>query len=144
MCGVVHKKGNVSRLYMKRKQGVRRLISTDCVNVKKSNLGNYMINFEERLLNVAKDILQVKNDEESRKEYQERVMLERFKSLQKKPMHGKWFRENKGAFSKAFAWVASGFFAKKTGGIRIRCARASDPNKLVKITIKWGRGWQQV
>ena len=43
MNGIFHKKGNIDRLYMKRYQGGRGLISVeDCVRVEEFNLRNHL------------------------------------------------------------------------------------------------------
>ena len=43
MNGIFHKKGNVDRLYLKRKGGGRGLISVkDCVRMEERNLRNYL------------------------------------------------------------------------------------------------------
>ena len=117
MNNVFHRKGNVSRLYMKRKEGGRGLISTeDCVNIEQLNLEKYMLESEERLVLAAKDVLQVDADIENGKEYKERVTIERVESLHEKPMHGKWFKDNEGASPKSFRWIASGYVDKRTEG----------------------------
>ena len=44
MNGIFHKKGNVDRLYLKRNEGGRGLMSVvDCVRAEEKNLGNYLI-----------------------------------------------------------------------------------------------------
>ena len=139
MHGIFHKKGNVSRLYMKRKLGGRGLISSgDCVNVEKLNLTKYLIRSDERLLQMAKITLQVADDGESGNEYQDRVRLERVESLHEKSMHGKWFRDNEGCSSEAFSWVASGFVDKRTEGFVFAAQEQAIPTNWLSSRISGG------
>ena len=117
MFNMFHKKGNVSRLYLKRNQGGRGLISVeDCVNIENLNLERYMVKSEERLISAAQVVLEIDNDGESGSEYKDRVKLERIKGLQAKEMHGKWFRENENAHPSSFRWVSSGYVDSRTEG----------------------------
>jgi len=59
MNGIFHKKENVDRLYLKRNEGGRGLMSVeDCVRVEENNLESYMMNSLESLIVAAtNDIL---------------------------------------------------------------------------------------
>ena len=117
MFNIFHKKGSVLRLYLKRSQGGRGLISVeDCVNIEALNLDRYMVKSEEKLLSAAQIVLEANEEGESGVEYKDRVKLERIKDLQGKEMHGKWFRENEAAHPNSFRWVSSGYVDSRTEG----------------------------
>lgn len=117
MFNTFHKKGSVCRLYLKRNQGGRGLISVEeCAHIETINLGKYMVKSEEKLISAAQIVLEVEEDGESGIEYKDRVKLERLKELQEKEMHGKWFRENEGAHPNSFRWVTSGYVDSRTEG----------------------------
>ena len=51
MCGALHPKSDVDRLYIKRKEGGRSLMSKEhCVREEEINLGFYVANSEENLI----------------------------------------------------------------------------------------------
>ena len=146
MNGVFHKKGNVNRLYLKRNDGGRGLISVeDCVKIEQLNLSNYLRLSEEALLQAANRVFNVeipsnesvfestestegegecevavRESEVSVKEtgdaYKERVANERLEDFGNKPMHGKWARDNKDMSMRTFDWVTKGFVSKRTEG----------------------------
>ena len=120
MNGIFHKKGNVDRVYMKRSDGGRGLMSVrDCVRAEELNLEKYTKNCLERLVIAANDIL---NDgsvsvSESGVEFKERVARERKERVTNKEMHGKFFREVKEfACARSCEWVKSGYVNKSTEG----------------------------
>jgi len=80
MNGIFHKKGNVDRLYLKRNEGGRGLMSVeDCVRIEENNLEGYMTNSLESLIVAANDILYEGSKRmcESGVEYRNRVAIER-------------------------------------------------------------------
>ena len=102
MNGIFHKKSNVDRLYMKRCDGGRGLISVeDCVRMEEANLRNYMRSAVETPMVAACSVLigdeECKRDEcggfvhtqecfkeESGAEYKERALIERAERVQEK------------------------------------------------------------
>ena len=69
MFGAFHKKGSVPRLYMKRKDGRRGLISVfDCVKLEELALSEYVKETEDGMLKVVEEMLHVG---EMKKEYKE-------------------------------------------------------------------------
>jgi len=91
MHGIFHKRGNVDRLYLKRNEGGRGLMSVvDCVRAEEQNLGKYLSESMEQLVRVANDILNEEGEEvrESGAEYKERVARERDERVWNKEMHG--------------------------------------------------------
>ena len=84
--GVFHKKGSVGRLYMKRNDGGRGLISvTDCVKEEELGLFEYVKASDEWMMKVVAKELTVG---ETKKEYKKRVEKERKESFSDKRLHG--------------------------------------------------------
>ena len=120
MNGIFHKKGNVDRLYLKRNEGGRGLMSVqDCVRIEENNLERYMKNNMESLIIAASNILYEESvsECESGTVYKERVATERTKRVFNKEMHGRFFRDVEGFASwRMFEWVKSGYVNKSTEG----------------------------
>ncbi len=84
--GVFHKKGSVGRLYMKRNDGGRGLISvTDCVKEEELGLFEYVKASDEWMMKVVAKELTVGK---TKKEYKKRVEKERKESFSDKRLHG--------------------------------------------------------
>lgn len=118
--GVFHKKSSVDRVYMKRNEGGRGLMSVeDCVRAEELNLEKYTKNCLERLM-IPTNVILYEGDtsiSESGVEYKERVIRERTERVMNKEMHGKFFREVKEfACTRSCEWVKSGFVNKSTEG----------------------------
>ena len=115
MNGMFHKKGSVDRLYMKRREGGRGLISVeDCVRIEELNLSKQLRETPDLLICAAENLL---NDgkpnevSENGKEYKGRVRDER---VLQKSMHGKYFRDiQEVASHMSCQWVISGYVPKK-------------------------------
>ena len=116
-----HRKSNVGRLYLKRKDGGRGLISVeDCVRIEEENLLRYVNGSEEWMLQlvsqegiVAGRIHDV--------EYRKRVEEQRKAELVGKPLHGRFFNSTdvneQGdtiAGPRSWEWVRSGYMTKST------------------------------
>ena len=90
-CGAFHKRGSVGRLYLKRKEGGKGLISVeDCVRQEEGSLGLYVRGSEEWMLKVVAE-MGVVSGVESAKEYKDRVERTRREALLAKPLNGKFF-----------------------------------------------------
>ena len=135
MNGIFHKKGNVDRLYLKRCDGGRGLISVeDCVRMEEANLRNHLRKSAESLMISASSVLigeeECKKEceanfhteecflEESGAEYKERILTERTNRVYEKKLHGKFFRDVSGVApsEELFDWVKCGSVNKSTEG----------------------------
>ena len=117
MNGGFHRQGSVLRLYMKRKEGGRGLISVEeCVRLEEKGLCEYVKASKEWML---KEVVQMdgvlKEQEESRDDYRERKERERKEGLDEKVFHGKFFRDTKEvADARSRNWVSGGYMAVGT------------------------------
>ena len=91
MAGAFHTRGSSLRLYIKRKEGGKGLISVeDCVKLERANLKSYVSESEEWLLKEVASMELVKSVE-SGTDYKKRIEAERKETLRSKPLHGKFF-----------------------------------------------------
>ena len=91
MAGAFHTRGSCLRLYIKRKEGGKGLISVeDCVKMERANLKSYLSDSEEWLLKEVAAMDLVKSVE-SAADFKKRVEAERKENLKSKPLHGKFF-----------------------------------------------------
>ena len=91
MFGAFHKKGSVPRLYIKRKDGGRGLISVfDCVKQEELALSEYVKETEEWMLKVFGETLHLG---ETKNEYKKRVEKTRMECFLEKRLHGKFMRD---------------------------------------------------
>ena len=113
MFGVFHMKSNVDRLYMKRKEGGRGLMSVmECVRGKEIALKEYVVASGEWMLKVVGENVQV---EESKVEFKKKVAKKRVDDLGKTKMHGKWWEGVKDvADGRSWQWLRGGYLAKST------------------------------
>ena len=111
MFGAFHKRSSVDRLYMKRKDGGRGLISVlDCVNAEERSLFEYVKGSEEELLMVVAEELEVG---ENKVEYKKRVESERKERFAEKRLHGKFLKDvEQVADNRSWQWVRGGYLAK--------------------------------
>ena len=93
MNGVLHRHGSVGRLYMKRKEGDRWLISVeDCVRLEEKGLYEYVNGSEEWMLKEVVVIPWVLTEQvEIWAKYRKRVEAERREGLDEKVLHGRFF-----------------------------------------------------
>ena len=113
MSGVFHRKGNVDRLYTKRENGGRGLISIeDCVKMEENNLQKYMFQEPDRFLQAANFVISEdpqKDTTLTSREFKERVWLERDNRVIEKKMHGKYFKEiQEIGCKKRYDWLSAG------------------------------------
>ena len=156
MNGIFHKKGNVDRVYIKRKLGGRGLISVeDCVRMEERNLRNYLRGDAcvETLVLATSSVLlgieQCKEEgnhngactfecyrEESGAEYKTRVSNERVERVSEMKMHGRFFREVSNVLGDSmFEWVASGSVNKSTEGLVFAAQEQALPTNFLKAKI---------
>ena len=115
MHGVFKRQSGVGRLYLKRKEGGRGLISvSDCVACEKRNLSEYVGSSSEWMLKVVKED-GLTSETESKKEYEERVYQERKENMVTKSVHGKFFRDTKEVSGpRSYDWLKGGYLGKTT------------------------------
>ena len=91
--GAFHRSSSVDRLYIKRKEGGRGLMSVeDCVGAEEAALNEYVLASEEwMLMTVAED--RVEGEKQS--EYKNRMDKKRKMRLGQKKLHGKFFEKVK-------------------------------------------------
>lgn len=144
MFGAYHMKSSVPRLYMKRKEGGRGLISVyDCVRTEEVGLFGYVKDSNEWMLKVVGETLEVN---ETKAEYKQRVERERVDCFSEKVLHGKFFRDVKEvADPRSWQWLRSGYLGKTTEGyvcaaqeqgLRTRFFRASIQKEAVDPTCR--------
>ena len=119
MHGAFHMKSDVDRLYLKRKDGGRGLISvTDCVRIEEENLLKYIMESSEWMLQKVSQQGVVTGSVPA-VEYKKRVEQERKDRLMAKPLHGRFFKGTKEDASgeaiagpRSWEWVRSGYMTK--------------------------------
>ena len=113
MSGAFHMKSSVPRLYLKRKEGGRGLISVfDCVRGEECGLFEYVKGSTEEMLKVVAEELELG---ENKLEYKKRVDLERKEDLNLKRWHGKFLKDVRAvADDRSWQWVRGGYLAKST------------------------------
>ena len=114
--GVRHVRSSVDRLYIKRKEGGRGLMSVEeCVRREEAGLEEYVFASDEWMLKVVAE--NWKKGEETQEEYKKRMDKERKERLGEKKVHGKFFREvAEVADPRSWQWLSSGSLDKKKEG----------------------------
>ena len=115
MNGVFNRKSGVGRLYLKRKDGGRGLVSVrDCVESEKRSLSDYVSRSDEWMLKVVEENRLV-SEVESKQDFERRVESERKDGMENKPVHGRFFRNVKGkASTRSYDWLKCGYLGKAT------------------------------
>ena len=115
MNGAFHRTSNVDRLYMKRKDGGRGLISVEeCVRAEERGLCEYVLASEEWMLKVVATGMV---ESESQLDFKKRMAKERMSRLKEKKLHGKFFNEvQDAAGEKTWQWMRDGSLRKWTEG----------------------------
>ena len=135
-CGAFHKRGSVGRLYLKRKEGGKGLISVeDCVRQEEGSLGLYVGGSEEWMLKVVSGMGVVARVE-SAKEYKDRVERTRREALRAKPLHGSFFRSvSEVADERSWQWLSGGYLTKATEGFILAAQEQAVRTRWVRATI---------
>ena len=135
MFGVFHMRSSVDRLYMKRVNGGRGLISVlESVRAEEKGLFGYVAASEEWMLKVVAGTLRI---DESKKEYLERVRKERDSRFAGKKLHGKFFGDisKVGDKEKSWQWVRAGYMAKSTEAFLFAAQEQALRTRLVRANI---------
>ena len=142
MAGAFHTRGSSLRLYIKRKEGGKGLISVeDCVKMERANLKSYVSESEEWLLKEVASMELVKSVE-SGTDYKKRIEAERKETLRSKPLHGKFFNVVEGLaeegvvdLDRSRQWLKAGFLTKSTEGFIMAAQEQALRTKGVKASI---------
>ena len=137
MNGVHHKKGNVDRLYVKRKAGGRGLISVaECVKVEKMNLYYYVDMASELLLHCVGEVVEGVRGCESGTDLKRRLADERIRRIIGMKTHGRYFRENNGiADDRSWYWVSHSYVTKNTEGFVFAAQENAIKTKYMRAKI---------
>lgn len=116
MNGAFNRRSSVDRLYMKRKDGGRGLMSVEqCVRSEEAGLREYVMASDEWMLKVVAEEMPVG---ETKVMYKKRVEKERMDRLMAKKLHGKFFNDMKNVADRerSWQWLKGGFVDKRTEG----------------------------
>ena len=113
--GAFHRKSSVDRLYLKRQDGGRGLMSVEeCVKKEELGLCEYVKASDEWMLKVVAEGME---EAEPKNDFEKRVVQERWQRLREKKLHGKFFNDTKDiANEKSWQWMRGGFVDKRTEG----------------------------
>ena len=111
--GTFHRRSNVHRLYLKRQDGGRGLMSVEeCVKKEELGLQEYVKASDEWMLKVVAEGME---EAEPKVDFEKRVVQERWQRLREKKLHGKFFNDTKDiAHEKSWQWMKGGFVDKRT------------------------------
>ena len=111
--GCFHQKSSTLRLYLKRKEGGKGLISVyDCVREGELGMLKYIKESEEALLKVVASMLE---DCETKEDYRKRRETERKDGLRGKKLHGAFLESiEEVADERTWQWLRAGYLAKST------------------------------
>ena len=95
MHGALHPKSDIDRVYLCREMGGRGLISCEgCIRMEENNLGWYVRNSVEPLIESVKAAEKIEcNDTVNKKEFKQRWLSENKELWKNKRMHGQFVRE---------------------------------------------------
>ena len=112
MYGGLHPKSGVDRLYVKRKEESRDLISVEqCIREEENSLGFYVANSEENLIRVVSAAETINTRETiTSVEFKKQKAKELKEKWSEKRMHGKFIRETteKVVKEKTWQWLSRG------------------------------------
>ena len=105
--GAFHKRSSVDRLYLKRQDGGRGLMSVEeCVKREELGLQEYVKASDEWMLKVVAEGME---EAEPKVDFEKRVVQERWQRLREKKLHGKFFNDTKDiAHEKSWQWMRGG------------------------------------
>ena len=124
MYGALHPKSDVDRLYIKRKEGGRGLMSVECcVREEENSLGFYVANSEENLIKgvYAAETIHTE-DTVSSGEFKKQIEQERKQNWTEKKMYGQFVREMPENVDKNKSWKWLSKCDLKIGTEALLCA----------------------
>ena len=134
----LHPRANVTRLYMKRKEGGRGLISIeDCVASERRTLDLYIASSEEVLLQHVARVNQLEKENiENKKVYLERIAKEKKEKVKSMPLHGQFERQTeKKKTSESWTWLARGDLKRETESLIIAAQDQALATNSIKKSI---------
>ena len=138
----LHKKSNINRLYMKRKEGGRGLISIrSCVDNEIRSLNEYIANSDEELLMFAADTLDLNaNNIETKDDFQKRLAREKAAELKAMKLHGQFENDTKEVKVKeSWNWLRDGQLKRETEALIMAAQeQALNTNSIKKHIYKTG------
>ena len=115
----MHPQGDVDRLYWKRKEGGRGLLSVqDVVKIEENSMGFYIKDKEETLLaEVVREGLF--DDSEDPKKMKDEVVKKHKAAFEEKTLHSKFIKETSDVRDKknSWLWLRKGYLKKETEGL---------------------------
>ena len=134
MYGAIHPKGNIDRLYVKRKEGGRGLISIEsCVRSEENNLGLYIRESNKMLLKGVKkggviqtDYIMEKN--EFKRSYQTEIKIK----WREKRLYGQFVREMPEEVDKELSWQWI-----TRGDLKVQAIFAAQEQALRTTVVSW-------
>ena len=108
MYGALHPKSNVDRLYIKRKEGGRGLMSVEgCVRGEENSLGFYIGNSEEKLIRGVAAAGIINTEDVVRSEEFKKQKAQKLKqSWSEKKLHGQFIRELPDDKDRTWQWLS--------------------------------------
>ena len=115
----MHPQADVDRLYWKRKEGGRGLISIeDCITIEENSLGYYINTKQEQLLKeVCKEnIIKERQNPEDKKKI---IIENRKERFGEKPLHSAYSKDTKDGKDEkeSWKWLTNGYQKKETEGM---------------------------
>ena len=140
--GAFHMRSSVDRLYLKRQEGGRGLMSVEeCVRKEELGLHEYVNSSGEWMLKVVADCM---GEAEPKADFEKRVVQERWQRLRDKKLHGKFFSDIKDiAHEKSWQWLRGGFVDKRTEGFVCAAQENVIPTRLYCTTVIKDGGGQE-
>jgi len=135
MHGAFHEKSSTYRLYLKRKEGGRGLISiTDCVTHEVIGLTNYIQESKEWMLQIVGKSLEPVD--ETKKKKKKRVNNERWAIFKEKKLHGRFMTDIEGiADERTWQWLQGGYLAKSTEAFIIAAQEQAIRTRYIRAKI---------
>ena len=132
----LHPRSSVARLYLKRKDGGRGLISVEeCVETESKGLHDYLGGSEEELLRFAKTEGVLKEDE-TKEAYKSRVKGKKESEWKEKALHGQYVRDIEGKTDgDTWRWLRNGFLKPETEGMILAAQEQSLRTRAIQSAI---------
>ena len=135
MHGAFHEKSSTYRLYLKRKEGGRGLISvTDCVTQEVIGLTSYVHESKEWMLQIVGKTLEPVD--ETTDQFKKRVNKERLATFKEKKLHGRFMSDIEGiADDRTWQWLQGGYLAKSTEAFIIAAQEQAIRTRYIRAKI---------
>ena len=132
----LHPRSSVARLYLKRKEGGRGMISVEeCVEAESKGLFDYLEQSHEDLLVFARNEEVLKEDE-SKIAYKNRVREENHNKWKTKPLHGQYMRDIEGKTDEdSWRWLRNGYLKPETEGMILAAQEQSLRTRAIQAKI---------